>query len=254
MRVISDAEYCHEQLGDEFATALSDYDTQRRVEVLVDDFLGEAAAAGANALDVGCGLGFFSQSLHARGVDVTACDLGPKLVEHTRSQVGCEAVIADALNLEEQFGENQFDIVVSSECIEHTPEPYEAVRQMAAVLKPGGLISLSTPNIVWKPVVGAATLFKLRPFDGYENFSSWSGLRRTLDECGIDVIQQTGLHLIPFQLRLHRLSRWLDRHCQPLRLCMINICLLGQKRLHHAKGSSRDNDSNSCQTAQSRVA
>jgi 2-polyprenyl-3-methyl-5-hydroxy-6-metoxy-1,4-benzoquinol methylase len=252
MRVISEAEYCHEHLGDEFATALSDYDTQRRVEVLVDRFLADAAVSGKNALDVGCGLGFFSGSLHSRGVEVTACDLGPKLVEHTRSQVGCEAVVADALNLVDQFGENRFDIVISSECIEHTPDPYAAVRQMAGVLKEGGLISISTPNIVWQPVVQAATRLKLRPFDGYENFSSWRGLRRTLDDCGIEIIQQQGLHLIPFQFRMHRLSRWLDRHFQPLRLGMINICLLGRKRLQDAKGNSRDNVIG--ENAQSRVA
>jgi 2-polyprenyl-3-methyl-5-hydroxy-6-metoxy-1,4-benzoquinol methylase len=254
MRVISDAEYCHEHLGDEFATALSDYDTKRRVEVLVEKFLADAAVPGTNALDVGCGLGFFSQSLHARGVDVVACDLGPNLVEHTRSQVGCESVVADALNLVEQFGTNKFDMVVSSECVEHTPAPYEAVKQMAGVLKQGGLLSISTPNIVWQPVVQTATRMKLRPFDGYENFSSWTGLRRTLDECGVDIVSEYGLHLIPFQFRLHRLSRWLDRYVQPMRLCMINICILGRKRLDHVKGSSCDNVSGKFEDAQSRVA
>lgn len=252
MRVISEAEYCHEHLGDQFATALSDYDTERRVDVLVNQFLGEAAVPGTTALDVGCGLGFFSQSLYSRDVDVIACDLGPKLVEHTRDKVGCQAVIADALDLVGQFGENRFDMVVSSECIEHTPDPYAAVRQMAGVLKPGGLLSISTPNIVWHPVVKAATQLKLRPFDGYENFSSWKGLRHTFDECGIEIVREYGLHLIPFQFRLHRLSSWLDRHFQPLRLCMINICLLGRKRLDHAKGSSRD-DAHT-EDAQSRVA
>jgi len=254
MRVISDAEYCHEHLGDEFANALSDYDTERRVDVLVNDFLGDAAVAGTRALDVGCGLGFFSRSLHQRGVDVLACDLGPKLVEHTRSEVGCQAEVADALNLVEQFGESRFDIVISSECIEHTPAPYEAVKQMAGVLKPGGLLSISTPNIVWHPVVQAATRLKLRPFDGYENFSSWSGLRRTLEECDVEIIRECGLHLIPFQFRLHRVSRWLDRNFQPLRMCMINICLLGRKRLDHVKGSSRDDVIGSSENAQSRVA
>ena len=45
------------------------------------------------------------------------------------------------------FAPNQFDVVVSSECIEHTPDPAEAVRQMVLVLKPGGLLAISTPNL-----------------------------------------------------------------------------------------------------------
>lgn len=41
------------RLGDRFAEALSDYDTQRRVRVLIDDFLGEKMVAGKSVLDVG---------------------------------------------------------------------------------------------------------------------------------------------------------------------------------------------------------
>lgn len=230
MRTVDELEYCHERLGERFAEALSEYDTRRRVETLIDDFLPAESLHGKEALDVGCGLGFFSEGLQARGARVTACDLGPTLVETTRRRVGCECVCADALALEEAFGPNRFDLVVSSECIEHTPDPVQAVAQMTRVLKPGGRLALSTPNIVWSPVVKFATWARLRPFDGYENFSSWRRLRQTLLENDMEIVRQHGLHLIPFQLRLHRFSRWLDRHCQWLRSCMINICFLARKK------------------------
>jgi SAM-dependent methyltransferase len=192
--------------------------------------LGDIPLAGLRTLDVGCGLGFFSQRLHQRGAIVTACDIGPRLVQRTRERVGCEAVVADALALEAQFGPNSFDVVVSSECIEHTPDPLAAVQQMAAVLRPAGWLALSTPNQVWKPIVALATATRLRAFDGNENFSTWRGLTRVLDSCGIDILQRSGLHLFPFQLRLHGLSRWCDARLQGLRRMMINICLLGRKR------------------------
>ena len=229
-RAIDPKELCHDALGDRFETALSNYDTTRRLETLIDFFLGDVALEGKQVLDVGCGLGFFSERLHARGAEVTACDLGPNLVERTRARVGCEAVVADALRLEQQFGPERFDIVVSSECIEHTPDPLLAVRQMAAVLKPEGLLSLSTPNVLWSPVVKLATWLRLRPFDGYENFSTWGSLRRTLQESDVDVVREQGLHLYPFQFRMHGLSRWLDDHAQWTRCAMINICLLARKR------------------------
>lgn len=186
-------------------------------------------ARGKDALDVGCGLGFFSKRLHDRGANVLAADLGPSLVERTIKLVGCEGRVADALRLEETLGANRFDLVVSSECIEHTPDPYRAVRQMCRVLKPGGYLSLSTPNIVWSPVVKLASALKLRPFDGLENFSSWSGLRRVLAESGMTVVREHGLHLFPFQFRLHGLSTWCDNHMQFTRGLMINICILAQK-------------------------
>jgi SAM-dependent methyltransferase len=231
MRAIDPQEYCHDRLGEQFALYLSDFDTSRRAEVLIDDFLAGKDVCGKRALDVGCGLGFFSARLKERGADVTACDLGPAMVALTRARVGCPSVVADALRLAEQFGPDAFDIVVSSECIEHTPAPAEALRQMARVLRPGGWLAVSTPNVVWSPVVKLATWLGLRPFDGYEHFSTWGGLRRTLTRSGIEVVREYGVHLIPFQLKLYSLSRWLDRHAQWARPVMINLCVLGRKGL-----------------------
>lgn len=227
MRYVQEREYCHERLGNRFADALCEYDTRCRMDVLVDDFL--SGVRGLEVLDVGCGLGHFSERLSQRGAIVTACDIGPTLVRRTCERVGCEAVCADALALVQCFGRERFDVVLSSECIEHTPAPEEAIRQMTAVLRPGGYLSLSTPNLLWSPVVKLATLARWRPFDGLENFSTWSRLRRTLRDARMTIERERGLHLIPFQLKCYRLSRWLDRHCQWARWLMINLCILARK-------------------------
>lgn len=229
MRTPDPREYVHEQMADTFSQARSAYDTGRRVEVLVDCFLTDCMIRGRQVLDVGCGIGDFSARLHDRGASVTACDLGPRLVEATRRRVACKAVVADALHLEDFFGRGRFDVVVSSECIEHTPSPERAVQQMIAVLKPGGYLALSTPNALWKPVVVAATRLGLRPFDGYENFSSWRSLRSTIHSAGARVIREQGLHLFPFQLSFDGLSRWCDDHLQILRGAMINLCVLARR-------------------------
>ncbi|MGB9619394.1 MAG: class I SAM-dependent methyltransferase, partial [Armatimonadota bacterium] len=223
-------EYAHERLGERFLEALSDYDTQRRVEILVDSFLGEEKLRGKSALDVGTGLGFFAARLQQLGAVVTAVDIGPNLVTRVRETVGCECFCVDALSLTDFFGTERFDVVVSSECIEHTPDPNAALSQMAAVLKPGGYLAVSTPNKLWWPAVRGASVFKLRPFNGYENFSSFASLRATLRAADIDILEEMGLHLLPFQLPMHRLSRWCDQHLQFLRFLMINLCVLGRKR------------------------
>jgi 2-polyprenyl-6-hydroxyphenyl methylase/3-demethylubiquinone-9 3-methyltransferase len=231
LRVPTAAEYCHEAMGARFDSALSSYDTQRRVETLIDDFLRSTGLAGKSVLDVGCGLGFFSERLVHLGANVTACDIGAALLERTRERAACEVVLADALDLVSHFGRDRFDVVVSSECIEHTPAPRAALQQMVSVLRPGGYVSVSTPNVLWSPVVRLASATGMRPFDGLENFSSWGSMRRTLTQAGARIVRQRGLHLVPFQLGLDSFSGWCDRHLQCVRGLMINICVLAQKEV-----------------------
>ena len=229
MPEVTSKEYTHNNLGDAFLDSLSLYDTQQRVETLIDRFLTNDRLAGKTVLDVGCGLGFFSERLAERGADVASCDIGPDLVERTRKRVGCQCEGVDALKLSDHYGEARFDIVVSSECIEHTRDPAKAITEMAKVLKPGGYLSISTPNLIWYPAVWLATKLRLRPFDGHEHFSTWSGMRKALAANNIEVISERGLHLLPFQLPIHKLLHFCDQHLQSLRGGMVNICMLGQK-------------------------
>ncbi len=229
LRIPDKREYFHDEMGDAFARALSEYDTRRRMDILVDRFLPEDFLRGRTALEVGCGLGFFSARLQERGAVVTATDVGENLVAKTRERVGCECRCVDALSLREYFGADRFDVVLSSECIEHTPDPMRAVQEMVGVLKPGGILALSTPNLIWYPMVRAATALRLRPFDGLENFTTFGRLRRTLEAAGAEVLEEYGLHMFPFQLPLHSLSKWCDERLQCLRWAMINICILAGK-------------------------
>ena len=230
MRDINSKELCHENLGNEFNHAVSDYDTQRRVELLIDGFLKDIDLKDSQALDVGCGLGFFSKRLTDLGSNVIACDIGPSLVENTVKLAQCRGKVADALNLNDSFQQECFDLVISSECIEHTPAPKQAIISMIEVLKPGGYLVLSTPNLPWWPMVKLSTMLNARPYNGYEKFSTFGNIQRCLENNGMEVIKMKGLHLFPFQLKLHRLSRFLDKHMQFAKICMINVCVIARKR------------------------
>src|SRR5437868_9441840 len=226
MRHIDPRELTHERLGiHAFDDALSQFDTQRRLEVLVDEFLPDPVVKGKQVLDVGTGLGFFAERLQRRGAHVTAIDIGEKLLTEVQARVGCKCERVDALAIAEHFGPARFDVVISSECIEHTPEPMEALSQMAIVLRPGGYLSVSTPSLLWYPAVRLATMLGLRPFDGLENFSTFGRVRQVMNREHIDVMREKGLHLFPFQFNLPRVSRWCDEHLQWVRELMINICV-----------------------------
>ena len=66
--------------------------------------------------------------------------------------------------------DSSFDVVISSECIEHVPHPEKALREMARVLKPGGFILVTTPNKVWYPVLWLSMVSGIRKFAGRENW------------------------------------------------------------------------------------
>jgi SAM-dependent methyltransferase len=99
--------------------------------------------AKGRILDVACGTGYGTAMLGAIGADVSL----EALRYARRHPAGYLA--ADALRL--PFG-RVFDAVVSFETIEHLADPERFVAECARVLRPGGLLLVSTPNReLWSP-------------------------------------------------------------------------------------------------------
>lgn len=53
--------------------------------------------------------------------------------------------IADLCKSSRTIGENRFDFIVCTEVLEHTIQPFDAVGSIHAMLKPGGLVFVTTP-------------------------------------------------------------------------------------------------------------
>ena len=91
---------------------------------------------GKTALDVGARRGHQTRWLTERGYSVTSIDVEP-LFE------GCLAVDA---NKDLPFEDERFDLIWSSEVIEHLEDPVHALAELRHVTKPGGELILTTPN------------------------------------------------------------------------------------------------------------
>jgi len=186
----------------------------------------------AAVLDAGCGVGGLTKTLVARGARVVALDIGPTLASTTRQRCACAAVVGTLSSI--GLRTNWFDVVFSTEAIEHTPDPRQSVTELYRLVKPGGHLAITTPNRLWQAPVRAASALGLRPYDGYENFLWPSELRRTLAGAGAEILEHRGLHLWPFQLSvLHGASRWIDRFGSALLPLMINQCIHCRKPLVH---------------------
>lgn len=218
-------ELTHDRLGETFDAVMNPYDVQRRMEVLIDEFLADVDLNGRLVLDAGCGTGRGTAKLTAQGAYVICTDIGLRLLAYTRAHYPCAPAQADILAF--PFAENTFDVVFSSEVIEHTPTPINAISEMVRVLKPGGALVLSTPNKLWQTPVRVASRIGLRPYDGLENFIRPRDLRWALEQQNGHIQQHRGLHLLPFQITpIWPLLRYMDRFGHVLLPLMINQAVL----------------------------
>lgn len=106
--------------------------------------------AGAQVADIGCGGGIFSEALARSGAQVTAIDASAELVQVARRHALAQAtqVHYEALTAEELAARDaaRYDLVTCLELIEHVPTPASLLKACAALLKPGGVLVISTLN------------------------------------------------------------------------------------------------------------
>lgn len=114
--------------------------THNRVIEMVQQHLPDLK--GKKICDLPSGAGALSARLAELGLQVTPVDL-------EKTEPFCydvsKLVLADA-NYKLPFAEGEFDAMVSVEGIEHLENPSFFLRECARIIKPGGLLFLSTPN------------------------------------------------------------------------------------------------------------
>jgi 2-polyprenyl-6-hydroxyphenyl methylase/3-demethylubiquinone-9 3-methyltransferase len=103
--------------------------------------------AGLQVLDVGCGAGLFSESLARRGAQVTGIDpvarnvhLAEAAAARHGDNITYRTATPDILVREGQG----FDIVCALEVIEHVPDRTEFLQTLGALVRPGGLLVITT--------------------------------------------------------------------------------------------------------------
>lgn len=99
-------------------------------------------------LEVGPATGYITEVLAQRGCNVTCIEKDPTAAE--LAQRFCERMIVanvEELDFEAAFGEEQFDVVLLGDVLEHLADPGAVLTKAATVLAPSGYVVASVPNV-----------------------------------------------------------------------------------------------------------
>lgn len=105
--------------------------------------------SGLGCLDVGCGGGLIAEPLARLGGTVTAIDPAEKNIAAARihAEAGGLAIDYRAVTAEDLVADGKrYELVTCLEVIEHVPSPSAFVATLARLVKPGGVLVLSTLN------------------------------------------------------------------------------------------------------------
>lgn len=170
----------------------------------IDEF---AHIQGKRVLDVGCGGGILSESMAAKGAEVTGIDMGEAPLEVARLHLleSGEAVEYRQIPVEELAARQpgEFDVVTCMEMLEHVPDPASVVNACTQLVKPGGYVFFSTlnrnPKSYLFAIVAAEYLLRMLPkgTHDYAKFIRPSELNQWIREAGLTTLDISGMTYNP---------------------------------------------------------
>jgi ubiquinone/menaquinone biosynthesis C-methylase UbiE len=149
------------------------------------------AKPGGELLDVGCGNGSFLATMQRLGWKVVGVEPDAKSAKIAKQQFNLPVIIS-ALE-EVKFPPHSFDCVTSHQTIEHMYQPMEFLKESLRILKPGGKLVITTPNL---PSLGHRIFRRcwrgLEPPRHFYLFSP-QALRKSVEKVGFhtDVLRTT---------------------------------------------------------------
>lgn len=175
----------------------------------------------ARVADVGCGGGLLSEALARAGAQVTGIDLGDKVIEIARLHLHESQLEAPGLNVDYRVQSSadlaaaepeSFDAVCCMELVEHVPDPAALVNDLARMVKPGGVVVMSTlnrtPAAFGAAILGAEYLMRMLPrgTHHYAQFLKPHELGRLMRHAGLEVGDVSGLGYNPLNRKA-----WISR-------------------------------------------
>jgi 2-polyprenyl-6-hydroxyphenyl methylase/3-demethylubiquinone-9 3-methyltransferase len=109
--------------------------------------------SGLNIVDIGCGGGLVSEPLARLGAHVTGIDPTPQAIAVAKRHADAQGLAIDyrVARAEDLTAAGEtFDAAVCLEVVEHVPDPAAFIAMIARLVRPGGMLVVSTLNRTWK--------------------------------------------------------------------------------------------------------
>jgi 2-polyprenyl-6-hydroxyphenyl methylase/3-demethylubiquinone-9 3-methyltransferase len=179
-------------------------------DAAIAQFGGDARSrtplAGRTAIDIGCGAGLMTEPLARMGAIVTGIDAAAENIEAAQVHAAAGGLSIDyrATSVEAMASRGaRFDLVTCLEVIEHVADRDSFFASLAALVAPGGLLVVSTPNRTaasWAVLIGGAEMLARsipRGAHDWQRFMTPDELSAALENAGLQVIDRQGLSWRP---------------------------------------------------------
>lgn len=168
----------------------------------VDSFAMSSVKDGDYLLDICCRTGNGTNYYFGKRKIKSVC----MDVSHKMLKICSEFLRQQKTDFETKFfdhyplpGENNtFDVVLSMETLEHMPDPLQFLQELHRVLKPGGELILSTPNLWWEPIHWFAAITHIHHGEGPHKFRTRMYVIKALQKTGFRIKAEKTTVLIAY--------------------------------------------------------
>jgi 2-polyprenyl-6-hydroxyphenyl methylase/3-demethylubiquinone-9 3-methyltransferase len=166
------------------------------------DFTESASLQDLSVLDIGCGGGLVCEPLARLGARVTGIDPAAESIAAAKAHAAANRLQIDyrAATAEELVAQGEsYDAVLLLEVVEHVPDVPAFLKAVAPLVRPGGIMILSTLNRTLKAyalaIVGAEFILRWLPIGTHQwqRFVRPEELRASLHGAGLALTDTTGM-------------------------------------------------------------
>jgi len=167
-------------------------------------------------LDVGCGGGRFLNRMQKRGWQVEGSDFDEQATQKVTSRYGIKTHVGDLSQC--ALPSNSFDAITMSQTIEHLYTPEATIRECLRILKPGGLLVMTTPNV--NSIAAAEFGVHWRGWEAPRHLHLFSveSLQRLTQRVGFEIVEArsytagcSGVYRVSHSLQHPNATSWVEQ-------------------------------------------